>query len=110
MLPMTPASLYLGLDKEYVKNNYEETLKYCDCEDSFKMQDILLMYLTLSKPDRALDLWNDQIEAEFGGSKPRHIIGCQYFVSMEHLITACLLILFSIQSSAKELTFLLNDN
>lgn len=80
MLPMTPASLYLGMDERYVTNNFRETLEHCDEEGSLKMEDILLMYLALSEPGRALSLWNEKVIPEYGGSKAQTYHWLSFFV------------------------------
>ncbi|MCY3414539.1 MAG: discoidin domain-containing protein [Candidatus Heimdallarchaeota archaeon] len=74
MLPITPASIYLGMDPSYVMRNYEEAYE----EDSSEIwADILTEYLALSDPTAAilkantLNMWdmNSDFRVEEGDSK-----------------------------------------
>ncbi|MFS1514313.1 glycosyl hydrolase [Chengkuizengella sp. SCS-71B] len=89
MLPITPASLYLGTDPNYVAQNYNNTYaefpNYLQKKQQFGWegidnvdvwQDILVSYYALSNPAEALTLWKDEdtevdpaVGVEFGESR-----------------------------------------
>ncbi|NDI34129.1 glycosyl hydrolase [Chengkuizengella sediminis] len=91
MLPVTGASLYLGLDPNYVKNNYDrayaEFPNYLEKKAQYgwpgldninTWQDIMLSYYALYDPAEALLRWKDTNEEldpavgiEFGESRAR---------------------------------------
>ncbi|NDI35062.1 glycosyl hydrolase [Chengkuizengella sediminis] len=89
ILPITPASLYLGTDPNYVAQNYNNTYaefpNYLQKKQQFgwegidntdAWQDILVSYYALSNPAEALTLWKDEdteidpaVGVEFGESR-----------------------------------------
>ncbi|MDP5275743.1 fibronectin type III domain-containing protein [Chengkuizengella axinellae] len=91
MLPVTGASLYLGMDPNYVKNNYDRTYaefpNYLEKKEQYgwegldninTWQDIMLSYYALYDPAEALLRWKDtneeldpSIGIEFGESRAR---------------------------------------
>ncbi|MDP5274957.1 glycosyl hydrolase [Chengkuizengella axinellae] len=89
ILPITPASLYLGTDPDYValnyNNTYDEFPNYLQKKEQYgwagldntdAWQDILVSYYALSNPAEALTLWKDEdteidpaVGVEFGESR-----------------------------------------
>ncbi|WP_279379107.1 glycosyl hydrolase [Acetivibrio straminisolvens] len=67
--PITAASLYLGKDPGYVKENYEEMLKECGTSEPPNWKDIQYMYYALYDPAAAKNMWNESIVPEDGESK-----------------------------------------
>jgi endoglucanase Acf2 len=61
LLPITPASIYLGMDPNYVQRNYNEAHSI---ETEIVWADLMTEYLALSDPDKAiqrgieLGMWN----------------------------------------------------
>lgn len=68
-LPVTAASLYLGKDPDYVKENYDEMLKECGASEPPNWKDIQYMYYALYDPSAAKSMWNDSITPEDGSSR-----------------------------------------
>ena len=51
LLPITPASIYLGMDPNYVQRNYNEAHSI---ETDIVWADLMTEYLALSDPDKAI--------------------------------------------------------
>lgn len=68
-LPYNAASLYLGKNPSYVKQNYDEMLKECGTSEPPNWKDIQYMYYALYDPAAAKAKWNSSIEPESGESK-----------------------------------------
>ncbi|CDG35355.1 MAG TPA: glycosyl hydrolase [Acetivibrio thermocellus] len=68
-LPITAASLYLGKDPNYIKQNYEEMLRECGTSQPPNWKDIQYMYYALYDPAAAKNMWNESIVPEDGESK-----------------------------------------
>jgi endoglucanase Acf2 len=69
VVPASGGSLYMGRHPDYVVRNYDEVVRR-NKGDPLTWRDLMWMYLALAKPDRALELFeNDRYFApEFGNS------------------------------------------
>lgn len=63
-LPITPASIYLGMDPDYVQLNYDEA--YAEADDEV-WSDLFTQYLALSDPQAAIDKGNSLNMWQVGG-------------------------------------------
>ncbi len=68
-LPMTAATLYVGRDKDYVRDNYNEMIAECGGGTPSSWVDLSYMYYALSDPAAAKNLWNTSISPEAGQTK-----------------------------------------
>lgn len=68
-MPITGGSLYLGYDPDYVLKNYGELAAKVNRIGIWP--GLVYSYLALADPEKALDLWNPSIGAEFGDSNAR---------------------------------------
>jgi endoglucanase Acf2 len=68
--PFTGATTYLGRHPKYVAKNFEEVFKRSK-GSIYSWRDYLLMYLSLSDPDRALKMYEEDtyFDVEFGNTK-----------------------------------------
>ena len=67
-LPYNAASVYLGKDPEYVKENYDEMLQECGGTIQ-SWRDLMYMYYALYDPDAAAGMWNTSVSPEAGQTK-----------------------------------------
>ncbi|MES2352893.1 MAG: glycosyl hydrolase [Pseudomonadota bacterium] len=89
LLPITAASLYLGIDRDFVKRNieaadneFEMFLKRGNSASRDFWQDILLEYYALYDAKAAMERWEDRGAVEYGETRSHTYYWIQSLINM----------------------------